>query len=369
MIRPLISVVIPVYNAEQTIEKCLKSILEQEYRELEVICVDDCSSDNSVSIIERMKADDSRIKILRNHTNSGTLVSRKKGVLASTGEYIAFADNDDWYEKDAFEIIAREIGENPVDILMYSVNAVDDKDRVQRLNFLITKEETIEKGDCLSINNRLNCVWNKVIRADVCKKAYDNTEDIYLTVAEDTYACMILHYYASSFRTIPDILYNWRMGAGVSSETRTRTTIEFDAFCKCLSDYLNALTHFFKDNSYEKAQEFLIKDKKRIIGYSVSTWRKTICERDAITGIKIIEKYFDADDIYRVILSQLKSIDELQKEKQSLSEKLNDEYKKNRELNKKLNSERKKYNKIQNSKSYKIGRLITILPRKIKQIY
>ena len=91
-----ISVVIPVYNVENYLEKCLDSILNQTLREIEIICIDDCSIDNSYFILEEYSKKDSRIVIIKNNINKGVSKSRNIGINISKGDYIAFIDSDDY---------------------------------------------------------------------------------------------------------------------------------------------------------------------------------------------------------------------------------------------------------------------------------
>lgn len=91
-----VSVIIPVHNSEKYIEECINSVINQTYKNLEIIVVDDNSSDNSLNIIKNIK--DSRIKILKLPTNSGVAIARNKGIESATGKYICFIDSDDyWY--------------------------------------------------------------------------------------------------------------------------------------------------------------------------------------------------------------------------------------------------------------------------------
>ncbi|HFI0404451.1 TPA: glycosyltransferase family 2 protein [Streptococcus suis] len=92
---PLVSVIIPVYNASQFIEETVQSVLEQTYQHFEIILVDDVSTDSSVSIIRKMMAKDKRISLLENEVNSGVAIARNKGVAAATGRFICFLDADD----------------------------------------------------------------------------------------------------------------------------------------------------------------------------------------------------------------------------------------------------------------------------------
>jgi glycosyltransferase involved in cell wall biosynthesis len=96
---PLISLIIPCYNAEFSLEKCLKSVIEQDYPTLEIIIIDDGSTDNSSKIYEEFQRKDQRIKIIKQE-NAGVANARNKGIKIANGEYLCFVDSDDWVEKN-----------------------------------------------------------------------------------------------------------------------------------------------------------------------------------------------------------------------------------------------------------------------------
>lgn len=100
-----ISVIVPVFNAENYLSRCLDSVLNQTLKDLEVICIDDCSSDNSYNILKSYAEIDSRIKLLKNEMNIGQGLTRNKGLDAAVGEYIAFVDCDDWIEREMYEVL------------------------------------------------------------------------------------------------------------------------------------------------------------------------------------------------------------------------------------------------------------------------
>lgn len=117
---PLVSVIIPVYNAEKTIMETLNSVVSQTYTNLEIICVDDGSSDNSVAIIEHFE--DSRIKILhRKSTNKGGSVCRNIGANSSNGKYLIFLDADDCLATDCIESRVRIIEPSICDFVVFPV--------------------------------------------------------------------------------------------------------------------------------------------------------------------------------------------------------------------------------------------------------
>lgn len=95
----MISVIVPVYNAEKYLERCLQSILEQSYKEFEVVLINDGSTDNSIRIAKEFAHRDQRIKIIE-QKNAGPAKARNRGIEAASGEYIAFVDADDWVHMD-----------------------------------------------------------------------------------------------------------------------------------------------------------------------------------------------------------------------------------------------------------------------------
>lgn len=100
---PMVSVIIPVYNASQFIEETIQSVLKQTYQHFEIILVDDVSTDASVSIIRKMMVTDKRISLLENDVNTGVAIARNRGVAASTGRFICFLDADDLWTPTKLE--------------------------------------------------------------------------------------------------------------------------------------------------------------------------------------------------------------------------------------------------------------------------
>ena len=120
----MISVVIPIYNTEKYLSKCLESIINQTYQNLEIICVDDGSTDSSPKILEEYSKKDSRIKIL-SQPNSGQGVARNRGIDEASGDYIFFCDADDSLEPSAFEILVSKIEKTGADFVFFEANIYD----------------------------------------------------------------------------------------------------------------------------------------------------------------------------------------------------------------------------------------------------
>jgi len=117
--EPLISVIVPVYNVKPYLPKCLDSICGQTYTNLEIIVVDDGSTDGSGIICDEYAAKDSRIKVIHQE-NGGLSVARNKGLDVATGEYIAFVDSDDWIDREMYKELYENLVKQGVDISMCS---------------------------------------------------------------------------------------------------------------------------------------------------------------------------------------------------------------------------------------------------------
>ena len=100
---PIISVIIPIYNTEEDLEECLDCILNQTFKEIEVICIDDKSEDNSLNILKNYAKEDSRIKIISFNENLGQSAARNEGIKISKGKYIYFIDSDDKIDLNTLE--------------------------------------------------------------------------------------------------------------------------------------------------------------------------------------------------------------------------------------------------------------------------
>lgn len=100
-----VSVIIPVHNSKKYLVKCLDSICNQTLSDIEIICINDCSSDNSFTILKKYANKDSRFKLIDFSENKGVSYARNTGIKHAMGEYIGFVDSDDWVEKDFFELL------------------------------------------------------------------------------------------------------------------------------------------------------------------------------------------------------------------------------------------------------------------------
>ena len=120
----LISVIVPVYNVEKYLHKCIKSILDQTYKNLEIILVNDGSKDNSGMICDEFAKIDSRVKVIH-QLNQGASVARNVGIDVSNGDYIGFVDSDDFIEPDMYELLLKNLLKNKVDVSICGIKNID----------------------------------------------------------------------------------------------------------------------------------------------------------------------------------------------------------------------------------------------------
>ncbi len=205
-----ISVIVPVYNVEDYLHQCMDSIISQSFKNLEIICVNDGSTDRSYSILEEYKAKDHRI-ILVNQRNQGVSSARNRGIELSTGEYISFVDPDDYLEKDAFKIASSNLENGDIDILSWGYKPFPNPS-AWHVN-ASSPANGVYKND--SVNAYFNgkgsvVVWNKLYKAEIIRKNLLFNEK--LQMAEDVAFNMMAFVHANKIKFISDKLYHYRIG-------------------------------------------------------------------------------------------------------------------------------------------------------------
>lgn len=123
-LRPKVSIIVPVYNSDKYLSKCLDTLVNQTYENLEIICINDGSTDNSLEILEKFCLKDTRIKLF-SQDNSGASVARNEGVKAATGDYVSFIDADDWVYLTLYQTFVEAINNagKLIDIWSFNVSA------------------------------------------------------------------------------------------------------------------------------------------------------------------------------------------------------------------------------------------------------
>ena len=186
----LISVIIPVFNTSKYLEKCVNSLFIQSYSNIEIICVDNNSIDNSMQILEKLKLQDNRIKIFSN-VIKGASATRNVGLAESSGEYIVFVDSDDYVDVDYIKHLYEALQEYKVDMIASAVNRVfastDDlwEDEYFGLKFFNQFEKKLNLEDILQDFTKF-CftVYARIYRAEIIKNS-NITFNENLIVGED----------------------------------------------------------------------------------------------------------------------------------------------------------------------------------------
>lgn len=143
----LVSIIIPVYNSEKYIARCIESIINQSYKNIEIICIDDGSSDNSIYILNKYKNKDRRITIY-SQENKGPSVARNIGLDKATGEYILFIDADDYVNKDMIRIMVQSIN-TKLDTIVFCDNSELWNDKIDERKLFKDKNNGISKMDVI----------------------------------------------------------------------------------------------------------------------------------------------------------------------------------------------------------------------------
>lgn len=166
---PLLSVIVPVYNSAAWLRPCLDSICNQSYRNLEILCVNDCSPDNSADILAEYAARDPRIRIIEREQNGGVAAARNSGLDAATGEFITFVDPDDTVDLNAFGDSIQNLSDE-TDLVCYRVETCGEDTSRKKFTelFVRSKDITGEYPVNLKFVERmLWTIWAKIYRKSI----------------------------------------------------------------------------------------------------------------------------------------------------------------------------------------------------------
>lgn len=178
-----ISIIIPIYNTEKYLKKCLDSVINQSYRNLEIILINDGSTDNSLNICNEYKKKDNRIKVIHKQ-NEGVSIARNEGIKVSTGKYVIFIDPDDYVANDHVETLYRCMIDNNVDLVIS--NAIDVNEEGIVLNAKETNDLFMNKDECLkellSEYNFIHVCWGNIYKRELLENSIFNYK---YRIAED----------------------------------------------------------------------------------------------------------------------------------------------------------------------------------------
>ncbi len=230
-----VSIIIPVYNAENTLERCLSSVRGQTYKDIEVIVINDGSSDGSIDIINRFVSSDSRFRVI-DKENSGVSVSRNIGIYNARGDYLQFVDSDDYIPENSVETFVAAADKYNADMVISDFIRVYSKSSVimgsiPKFEGLMTCKEFASEMMKAPSNFYYGVMWNKLYKRDIVfnENLQCPTE---LNWCEDFMFNIEYLYYAKRIAVVHEPIYYYvkRPGSLVSSESGFSAAVKMKKF-------------------------------------------------------------------------------------------------------------------------------------------
>lgn len=239
MMSELVSVVVPIYNVEKYLGRCIESIINQTYQNLEIILVDDGSPDKCPEICDDFAKKDSRIKVVHK-INAGLGMARNTGIENATGDYICFFDSDDYIEPDTIEFCVKSAVENKAELVIFGHEDVTNDGKVLGIHTpcppkqLFLGDEIIKELLPVSLNcnqksgddwNTSLCAWNKLYSMAVIKESGWRFASEREIISEDYYSLTEFHKSLKSVFVTDKVFYHY-----VVNETSLSRTFKADRF-------------------------------------------------------------------------------------------------------------------------------------------
>ncbi|MDR3312090.1 MAG: glycosyltransferase, partial [Spirochaetaceae bacterium] len=211
------SIVIPVHNSEKTLAACLDSCIGQSYRNIEIFCVDDYSTDTSPDILKQYAEKDNRLRFISLSENVNSYMARKIGLQYVTGDYILFLDSDDTLVPDACETIDGRLHGEEIDIVEFGYTCIPGGNMMLPPRSITLKDRL---QDLLSSDPHLpSAIWTLAYKRQLLLLAFSKTRDFNAFMAEDVYISIIVLYYAKTFMTLNKPLVNYSTSGMSNTKT------------------------------------------------------------------------------------------------------------------------------------------------------
>ncbi|ASN05984.1 glycosyltransferase family 2 protein [Virgibacillus necropolis] len=219
-----VSVIIPIYNPGKNLEKCIKSVLKQTFTDFELILVNDGSTDNSLKICEKYRKTDNRILII-DKKNEGTVVTRRKGLDASSSDYIMFVDSDDWIDKKTIEILYKGAIKDSLEIIVCNTLRTFGNGLIkQKNNSIYFKEDRVFNKEEIKDELAIAYFHGHPFPASLCAKLYKRellmSSGKYIDkikfFGEDLFYNLEMLMKADRLKVVDESLYYYRLGGFTS---------------------------------------------------------------------------------------------------------------------------------------------------------
>jgi glycosyltransferase involved in cell wall biosynthesis len=240
-----ISIIIPVYNSREYLRECVQSITSQSYRDIEVLLVDDGSTDGSGDLCDVLAAEDKRV-IAIHKPNGGTSSARNEGMAQASGDYLTFCDNDDFFRDDqCLELVAQSLSARPVDVLMHDNCMYDNSKGIvipPKQTSLSAKVASLSKGEAIleiiSKGLMARTVWNKVARTSLVRE-YGIVFPEGMRNEDTDWSASVLEH-AQSVGWLDDPFYCYRKGTTYAQTSKPITRSMIDDLAKVVEKHVAA---------------------------------------------------------------------------------------------------------------------------------
>lgn len=308
-----ISIIIPIYNREVFLNHTLYSVVNQTFKNIEIICVDDCSTDNSGEIIERFAASDSRIRHIRHDRNLGAGIARKTGILASSGEYIMFLDGDDFLALEACEEMYCAANNVQTDIVQYGTNiiscGVTDQETLNNMEkYLIPYDGVLigkQNGDivnfCFAEEKFGFTLSNKIYRGDIVRYAAQYYVEDRFDLAEDLYLFFIIAFFSNSYASVNKKFLNYQYGVGITGD-KPWTDKKFESLARVgkIIEYLEDFLHEYEAAGLCRCS--LEKIRKTHLAAAIYRWLYNNKGLNRLCTMKSLLRYYKSEDVLAELL-------------------------------------------------------------------
>ena len=303
--NPKISIIIPVYNTARYLRPCLDSVINQPLTDIEIICINDGSTDESLSILQEYSLKDSRIKLIDHKINRSVSQARKSGVDIASGKYTLFIDGDDTLEPNACGDLYNLIVSKDLDVLHFGINVVngghlpDDKIRgfVRFSQPFPGELREREIFDYFLERKYGYNLWGKLFKTDLCKKAYCFVADGYYPKAEDLYAFFMIAFFAKSYYGASDKkYYNYYLGRGITG-LKTMDLEKLKIYCSKIYVTEKIKQFLLENNMFSRYAAGYERIYHEMLNECVESWYKLLSPSAKVAGYNILVQYLGVSDV------------------------------------------------------------------------